>query len=384
MELLSVVRNTFPEPVDGPRSIYNLTGSSAALFLALKRKPFVAIEKDEAHAETLAKDIAFFRMIFSGPKVLFLPDPDGAEAAGVRSEILLKLQSSDSLVTSSNNLFSNLWDREQVSALSLEIRKGGLKSRALFEEDLIMLGYHKVPMVVERGEYSQRGWIIDVFPSTSGDPLRVEFFGDEIEQVRTFDVETQKSREEKDEFLLLPAIELDERRSLSELVSEKVFYCLDSVQEKNGLPGDTVFLSRYSFKTGTAADGQEREKEEIPQTEAGMLSFSGCGVLPEERKGIGDLPEVLKILAQKHRIILVASSSGQAERLRDVFRERDVIAPFVDINELHDYAGTISITIGGLSAGLFFEGLLVLTEKELFGERPAFRPIKKSKLTNLL
>jgi transcription-repair coupling factor (superfamily II helicase) len=383
LELVSLLRNNLPRTLSGNCRVSNLTGSSAALLLALEERPFVAVEMDEAGAETLRKDINFYRRMLSGKDVLFLPDPNGAETSGARAKLLHILQESDSLVTSSRNLVTSLRDRGAPGEYTMWLRTGGALSRAALEESLVHLGYRNVPMVVERGEYSRRGWVLDIFPSTADDPLRLEFFGDEIERVRTFDVETQRSGEDIPEFSLFPAVEPEGTRSLSLLMPRKRFYCLYPVRDRSEFPEDTVFLSRYSFESeGDAAYAGIRET--VLQRDAGSLSMRGHGILPDERKGIGDLPAAIRRLSEKNRVILIASSTGQSERVRDIFGEHEVIVPLVGIRELVDFGGNICMSRGDLSSGLFFNGLLILTAKEIFGERPAYRPLKKSRVSNLL
>jgi transcription-repair coupling factor (superfamily II helicase) len=87
---------------------------------------------------------------------------------------------------------------------------------------------------------------------------------------------------------------------------------------------------------------------------------------------------------KENRIAFISSSMGQAERLKEILRDGDVIAPLIDRAELLDYEGKVSVTVGGLSSGIFFPGFFILTEKEVFGERPGYRPIKKSKVSKLL
>jgi transcription-repair coupling factor (superfamily II helicase) len=377
--------------LSGTRRIFNLTGSAAALFLALQETPFVAIENDESSARSLARDILFYRaLIGSGGPVFFLPDPDGPDASGTRTDIMYRLRGSDSITTSSKNLNSTLWDGGALAENMLLLKKGALADRSALEETLVRFGYNREAMVAEKGEYSRREWIIDVFPSISEDPVRIEFFGDEIEKIRIFDLETQRSTADVEEFLLLPAGESDEVKGLSEVMTGKKFFCLYPVSERDGFPEDTVYLSRYSFGPGgTASDGEEwgaglNELSSIPQVDAGMLSIRGLGILPNERKGLDALPGNIGELSADNRVLIVASSTGQSERLRDLFREGDMIVPVIDVAEVNGYEGGVAIVVGKLSAGLFVAGLAILTEKELFGERPAFRPIKKSKITNLL
>ena len=160
-----------------------------------------------------------------------------------------------------------------------------------------------------------------------------------------------------------------------------------SITRRNdaALPDNVRFLSRYSFEAAhepaAEGDGQGPQSESL---DAGLLSLKGLGILPAERKSLDDIPETIGRLAAANRVVIVASSTGQAERLKDLFREKNIILPFVEKKELAGFQGHISLTVGSLSSGMFLEGLMVLTERELFGERPSARPIMKSKVSKLL
>ena len=365
--------------------IYNLTGSSAALLFAIEEAPFVALEKDEAQAEILKKDIDFYREIFPAGKTVFLPDSNGASSSGKRAEIIYNLTNADSIVTSSKNLLTTLWDRKQLAADSLNIKKGDTVDRATLEGLLILLGYRRADIVVGKGEYSRRGWITDIYPSTADDPYRIEFFGDEIEHIRIFDIESQRSKQDAEELFLLPASEPEDMLPLTAVTEDKKFYCLYPQDEEELLPENTLYLSRYSFETlPMAGDEIDVKKPHAGYLDAGMLSMKGLGILPEERKKLEDIPEKIGRLTAKNRVIIVASSVGQRERLKDLFRLKDIVAPAVERKDLRGFGGHIAITVGSLSAGIFLEGLIVLTERELFGERPSVRPMMKSKVSKLL
>ncbi len=384
MELLSLMKRAFADSGCGGGRIFNLTGSSAALFLAMTDKPFIAVEKDEAAAEILGKDINFFRRIFAGRQVFFLPESNGPETAGRRAGIIHSLEESDSLVTSSRSLKSALWDKESLEGRTVLIRAGVTMARSGFEELLVDLGYSKAPMVGEKGEFSRREWIFDVFPSTAEDPLRIEFFGDEIEEVKIFDVETQRSKGNIGELLLFPAAEPAELNGWQPLSGSRTFYCLYPEVEREEFPAGTVLLSRYSFEGPGISEEGEGAREAGIDIAARISPMRGNGILPEEREGFAGLPEAVGKLGKSNRVIIVASSSGQAERLKDLFREKDIIVPLVGTEELAEFPGTFSLTVDGLSSGLFTDGLLILTATEMFGERPSFRSITKSKISNLL
>ncbi|MBN2283735.1 MAG: transcription-repair coupling factor [Deltaproteobacteria bacterium] len=84
---------------------------------------------------------------------------------------------------------------------------GDFLDRDEFLVKLAAGGYRRVPLVEEQGEFSVRGYIIDIFPPTAAVPLRMEFVGDELESIREFDLASQRSRREITEFLLSPAME---------------------------------------------------------------------------------------------------------------------------------------------------------------------------------
>lgn len=382
MEFLALINGAFRNIVSAGGTVFNLTGSSPALFLAHQSGPFLAVEKDEALAETLAHDINFYRQMLSRDPVHLLPDADGAAASGSRACLVDVLSENASVVTSSKNLTSPLWSREALGRLKIEIRKGGKTERSSLEEALVTAGYRKVPLVADRGEFSRRGWLVDIFPSTEANPVRIEFFGGEVEQIRTFEVATQRSLEARTEALILPAREPEADSDIFGVIAGRTFYRLCPLPAEAAYTGHMVFLSRLSFPLDASPDAETPQV--AVQQDAGMLSFAGRGILPSERKGLDDIPVAVGKLAEENRVIIVASSEGQSERLKDLFREKDIILPSIRPEEVPGYAGKAVLTTGRLSSGLYFRGLAFLTEKELFGERAVHRPMVESKVSRLL
>jgi len=381
--------------------IYNLGGSSMALFLAMQEKPFIMVESTEETAEALYRDILFFRSVlhlYETNSIFFLPEPDGPDVCGKRAEVVYKFGDCDSVVTSNDAAKAGVWLVSELKSSALMLKPHLEISRDVLKQKLVYLGYKQVPIVVEHGEFSRRGWLFDIFPSTGENPLRVEFFGDVIETIKMFDVSTQKSIRKIEEFTVLPATEHSEAGNIFSVFKGVNCFYSDSIHPvrslstkdsnetkkagvsdkgtSNGVnhpcdfPEGAVVLSKFSF----AGEG----------IDAGLLSLAGYGIYHNERKSIYELPDAVKALTKDNRVVMVAASKGQAERLRDIFMNQDVIAPLVAKENIAEYEGNISITAGDLSSGFFLSGFLILTEKEIFGERPAFRPIKKSKVSELL
>ena len=350
--------------------IYNLTGSSAALLLALHDKSFLAAESNEELAEELCRDINFYRAALKKCPVNFLPEPDGPALGGKRAEVIGSLPLDGAMVCSVKNLASPVWTREALNQRIIHLSKGMEIAREEIEKGLLESGYNHVSLVSEKGEFSRRGWLLDIYPSTSETPVRVEFFGDEIDSMKYFDVDTQRSMDNLSELRIYPATDPVSGTTLLKFMSGRKLFFSDSIQDKGGLSGDVTNFSRFSIQ----GDGYD----------AGLLSLKGFGLLPEERKGIDELPKVLKNIMKDISIRIVSSSKGQADRLKDILRDGGVVCPVIGKTEIFAYEGSIAVTIGELSSGLYLPDIMVLTEKEIFGERLHYRPIRKSKVSGLL
>ncbi|SHG43163.1 transcription-repair coupling factor [Thermosyntropha lipolytica DSM 11003] len=93
----------------------------------------------------------------------------------------------------------------QMKEKTLYLKKEGEYEREEIIKNLVECGYIRVSTVRNRGEFALRGGILDIYPLNEKDPLRIEFFGDMVDSVRYFDVQTQKSGKKKDEARIIPA-----------------------------------------------------------------------------------------------------------------------------------------------------------------------------------
>lgn len=115
----------------------------------------------------------------------------------VPSVVLMPLQS----------LLQKVVTKEKLKRLFVQIKEGEEMGFELLSTEFLDLGYKRAKVVSDKGQFAIRGGIIDIFPISSPDPFRIEFFGDTIEQVRTFDPMSQKSQARVKEFSLAPADE---------------------------------------------------------------------------------------------------------------------------------------------------------------------------------
>ncbi|VDY33738.1 Transcription-repair-coupling factor [Morganella morganii] len=96
---------------------------------------------------------------------------------------------------------------EFLTSHALVMAKGEKLSRDKLREELVQGGYRSVEQVLEHGEFAIRGALLDLFPMGSELPFRIDFFDDEIDSLRTFDVDTQRTLDEVNAINLLPAHE---------------------------------------------------------------------------------------------------------------------------------------------------------------------------------
>jgi transcription-repair coupling factor (superfamily II helicase) len=213
----------------GPFSLSGLTPTAKALYLILlwqaTERPLLVIADGNQRAELLAElSETFFNLLVShsgaGPQLLPALDVSPgqkmsphSEIAGARAMALWRLANSGThgaapiTIAPAASVLVRTHAAEYYRRLALELRVGEELSLDTIEAHLKSIGYEKHDPVEMVGEYSIRGGILDVFPADNARPLRVEFFGDEIESIRRFDVETQRSVMKIAEGRVLPLIE---------------------------------------------------------------------------------------------------------------------------------------------------------------------------------
>uniref|UniRef100_A0A3B0LVV3 Transcription-repair-coupling factor n=1 Tax=Arsenophonus endosymbiont of Trialeurodes vaporariorum TaxID=235567 RepID=A0A3B0LVV3_9GAMM len=112
------------------------------------------------------------------------------------------------LIVPVNTLMQKVCPADFLISNALVMHKGDKLSRENLRNNLDKVGYRHVEQVLEHGEYATRGALLDLFPMGSDNPYRIDFFDDEIDSLRTFDVDSQLTISEVEQINLLPAHEL--------------------------------------------------------------------------------------------------------------------------------------------------------------------------------
>jgi transcription-repair coupling factor (superfamily II helicase) len=211
-----------PLPTSNRQRRYWTTPHGAALALALAEAGrahdgvVVAVARDTHAAHALEAELA----VFAGsdievlqfpdwetlPYDLFSPHPD-IVSQRVAALYRLPTLKRGVLVVPVATLMQRLAPRSYISGSGLVLELKQKLDFASEQRRLEAAGYRNVPQVQEPGDFAVRGALLDIFPMGSPTPYRIELFDDEIESIRTFDPETQRSDHKVDAVRLLPARE---------------------------------------------------------------------------------------------------------------------------------------------------------------------------------
>ena len=195
-----------------------LTASADALALAQLARPgrlLAVVTAGPLEAQRLAEEIAWFAPAL---RVQLLPDWETLPYDGFSphqdliSERLATLYAAsrgecELLITAASTAITRLAPPAFLAGHTFFVKKGERLDLAKLRAQLTLAGYQHVTQVVAAGEYSVRGGLIDLFPMGTQLPYRIELFDDEVETIRSFDVDTQRSLYPVPEIRLLPARE---------------------------------------------------------------------------------------------------------------------------------------------------------------------------------
>ena len=200
--------------------LQHLAGSSLSFVISstFKQvdKPYLLIFSDKEEAAYYLNDL---EQLLGDKNVLFYPgsyrrpyqieETDNANIL-LRSEVLNRINSRKKpavIVTYPDALFEKVVTKRELEKNTLKLVVGEQISLDFVNEVLFEYNFKRVDFVTEPGEFAVRGGIVDVFSFSNDVPYRIEFFGDEVDSIRTFDIETQLSIDKEKKISILPNVE---------------------------------------------------------------------------------------------------------------------------------------------------------------------------------
>lgn len=199
----------------------------------LNGRKAVFIEPDSARARVTASYCAAFTdepVALLSPSELSLVSAEASsrELELNRSAALSELARGEygAAVITAGALLNKLEPKEVFRKRIIDLKVGMEMERDELVEKLLLNGYENVPQVMEKGEFSVRGDIVDIYSPSYTEPVRVSFFDTEIDQIKTFDRETQRSTGQLEETAAVPASAYafpeDKRDEIASLIKERV------------------------------------------------------------------------------------------------------------------------------------------------------------------
>jgi len=201
-------------------NVKGLIGSSLSFTISSLFKsaglPFLVLLNDKEQAAYYLNDL---EQLIGEDKVLFYPGSyrrpyqiEETDKANVllRAKVLNHINSKKKpvvIVTYPDALFEKVVTRKELDKNTLKIKPEDTLSLGFLNEVLFEYRFNRVDFVTEPGEFSVRGGIVDVFSFSHDEPYRIEFFGDEVDSIRTFDVETQLSTKKVKKMTITPNVE---------------------------------------------------------------------------------------------------------------------------------------------------------------------------------
>src|SRR5699024_8509610 len=201
-----------------------------------------------------------------------------------RSEVLNNIKSNDQsvLVTSAAALFDKIVSPQAFTDTSITIQNGDTVEFEKLQTELIDQEYEHVPFVNQPGEFARRGGILDVYPYTGDYPVRMEFFGDEVDSIREFDPDSQRSVSFLNSIRLVPdasSLNNGQKQGLLSYFDEDTVVLLIN---------DPVIESKIDKLFATAEDNYQ-----VLDDPDGALPPEGLFVSPAAfRKNLGDMPQL--------------------------------------------------------------------------------------------
>ncbi len=336
-------------------------------------------------------------------KVWLFPMDDflTSEALAVSPELKIsRLETMDNIVNGPQIVITNLMgylrylpNKEKYLKSKIKLKVGETYDIDSLINKLVNIGYKKETMVNMTGEIATRGFVLDIFSINYEEPIRIEFWGDEIDSIRHFDVDSQLTTSKCEEIVIYPSTEL--------LIDEDNF---DKPHRILGNYKDTVNISGYLDNYLTVYDNLENLKINYNLLAEEMFNYTLSLELPKNTKYMYSFNEVydenaiifeelnddiknkqsyhnttlqvlngnaetinnylLKCLKDKKTVIICLENRYKINNLLEFLQNNKIIYT----NENQIFAGKINVINKKITMGFSYQNYIVLTEKEIYGK----------------
>ena len=356
-------------------------------------------------AERLADDLAAFLPAAAGGVHLLTPwesfnpeDPPSVETEGARQRILesVRCGSPQVIVASIAGALHAVTDPRWIDMVRVDLAPGSRSDLGHVVERLTAAGYERTDLVRRLGDLAVRGGLVDVYPSTEDHPIRIEWAGDEVESIRVFDAETQRTIRTLPRIVILPA---RQGHGPSVALPETIPDAMCALDEPDELARQALVL----VERATATHARAIEAGRIPEgTSMPIVPWDRIAATLDARRTVAlstlhrpdrgpsvdiefgtvesfagqmeALAGQLREWAAAGRRVVVASR--QAHRMVEVFADYHLAAGLVERLVEVPAPATIHTVPQALTGGFTLDDLVMVTDAEILGWRRRRRHIR--------
>lgn len=374
------------------------------------------LAEDERRAREIYEDYRFYdRKVYSYPAkdlLFFQADIHGNLLIRQRMKVIKALLEEKELtvVTSIDGCMDFLESLEKIKEQLIHYESDSTVDTEQLKNQLVALGYERVGQVEMPGQFSVRGGIVDIYCLTEENPWRIELWGDEIDSIRSFDPESQRSLENLEELTIYPAVEhtgdKDMVSFLDYFPEERTIIFLDEpnrLTEKGGAVEEEYRQSRMHREEKGSRNLPENwlcSFEQLQKELNKRNCISVCALEPKqagwkvrekfylEVKSISAYNNSFELLVkdlhqykkQGYRIVLLSGSRTRAERLAKDLQEEGLAAFYGQDYDREICPGEIMVVYGHAKKGFEYPLIkfAVMTESDIFGQEQKKKKKKKN------
>ena len=340
-----------------------------------------------------AKDLLFYQA-----------DLRSKELVSQRMEVIQAVAAGEkaTVITSFDAFMDTLLPKDVIVEKTVRIANDSTFHLEEMQSRLVALGYDREVQIEAPGQFAVRGGILDVYPLTEELPIRIELWGDEVDSIRTFDVETQRSIENLEEVSICPAVEFPQEGEkgvsfLDYFPMEETILFLDEpvrlIEKGQGVEEEFLEAQKKRVESGyevTDAEVQLYQTEEILKK---INAYSSVGFFALDMKCRGletkasfslqtksvnpynssfdMLTQDLKRLKRNgYRVVLLSGSRTRAKRLAEDLRDYNLSSYYSDELDREVAPGEIMTAYGHVAYGYEYPMLkfTVISETDIFGK----------------
>jgi transcription-repair coupling factor (superfamily II helicase) len=339
-----------------------LVGSSLSFVIdALFKKselPFLLLFNDKEEAAYYLNDL---EALINDQDVLFYPgsfrrpyqieETDNANVL-LRAEVLNRINSRKKpaiIVSYTDAIFEKVVTRKELDKNTLKVSVNDKLSIDFINETLFEYNFKRVDFVSEPGEFSVRGGIIDVFSFSNDIPYRIEFFGDEVDSIRTFDIETQLSKEKVTKISIIPNVEnkvlQEKRENFLDYISEKTVIVLQNTDSLGSKLDRLYEKAKEAYSKLTLTINHSKPEELFVNQETFLKRALDFSIIELDKSPVFKSEKVVQFHTQPQpsfnkqfdllmnnlndnyhngiKNFLFSSNESQAKRFKEIFKDID-------------------------------------------------------------